>query len=56
MDEPDDTSQMTLRSQGGAMSDSEHRAFATDQDSGDALILRHADEAGKVSGAETPRL
>lgn len=46
----------TLALQGGDMNDAEQRAFESEPDAQDALVLRRADEAAKVDGREVPGL
>ncbi|MFD9356884.1 HD domain-containing protein [Streptomyces sp. NPDC060031] len=45
-------SALTLRAQGGVMGETEVRAFAADPDGEAAVILRQADDAGKVVGLD----
>ncbi|MGW1766173.1 inositol oxygenase family protein [Streptomyces sp. NPDC002073] len=45
-------SALTLRAQGGVMSAAEARAFAGDPEAAGAVILRQADDAGKVVGLD----
>ncbi|RSS69867.1 inositol oxygenase family protein [Streptomyces sp. WAC06614] len=45
-------SALTLRTQGGAMTEEEAAAFAADPEAQAAVILRQADDAGKVVGLD----
>ncbi|QES52142.1 metal-dependent phosphohydrolase [Streptomyces venezuelae] len=45
-------SALTLRAQGGVMDEAEARAFAADPEAAAAVILRQADDAGKVVGLD----
>ncbi|MFJ3921519.1 HD domain-containing protein [Streptomyces sp. NPDC090022] len=45
-------SELTLHAQGGVMGEAEVRAFEADPDAAAAVILRQADDAGKVVGLD----
>ncbi|MER5935207.1 inositol oxygenase family protein [Streptomyces sp. NPDC002054] len=49
-------SALTLRAQGGVMGEAEARAFAADPEAAAAVILRQADDAGKVVGLNAGEL
>jgi [1-hydroxy-2-(trimethylamino)ethyl]phosphonate dioxygenase len=45
---------LTLKLQGGAMSEGEIAAFETEPYHRDAVLLRHFDDQGKIRGLRTP--